>query len=259
MTGRPHRRLQVFSEEPLELREGEVHVAYVRLNALEEHTEALGSLLSEEERARARTFRFEKDRRRFVVSRGVLRRLLAAYSSLPPEDIRLTCGPFGKPECVPSPAGGGFGLQFNLSHSHELVAYAFAADRKVGIDIEATNRGESLDGLLSLVFSAEEQAVLAQTPCHQRPLAQLDGWVRKEAYLKGVGIGLLQSLTTFRVPLGPLNGPAPVRSVNEEKPCSWWLYPVDPMEGYATALAVEGEPPVRVSRLDGASLWDRLI
>ena len=51
--------------------------------------ERLHTTLSAEERARAARFRFHRDRDRFVVGRGLLRRLLGAYLGIPAAEVRL--------------------------------------------------------------------------------------------------------------------------------------------------------------------------
>src|SRR5881397_1867586 len=57
--------------------------------------------LSEDERNRSARFRFERDRRRFVVARGALRDLLGRYLDIDPGQIRFIYNAFGKPELHP--------------------------------------------------------------------------------------------------------------------------------------------------------------
>ena len=51
--------------------------------------EALHDGLSEEERTRARGFRFESDRKRFVLGRGMLRGLLGHYLGIARTEVEL--------------------------------------------------------------------------------------------------------------------------------------------------------------------------
>src|SRR5262249_25045594 len=55
------------------------------------------SLMSRDEAERARTFYFDRDRRRFIIARGVLRMLLGRYVGRRPEEIVFQYGPNGKP------------------------------------------------------------------------------------------------------------------------------------------------------------------
>src|SRR5262245_37170099 len=59
--------------------------------------EQLARLLSSDESQRARRFRFERDRKRFIVCRGVLREILGTYLGKNPEAIVFSYGPQGKP------------------------------------------------------------------------------------------------------------------------------------------------------------------
>src|SRR5262245_51606343 len=49
--------------------------------------------LSHDERERAARYRWERDRRRYIVRRGVLRELLSLYLHCPPAAIRLSSNP----------------------------------------------------------------------------------------------------------------------------------------------------------------------
>ncbi len=89
--------------------------------------------LSDDERNRSARFRFEPDRRRFVVAHGVLRDLLGRYLGTDPGQIRFVYNAFGKPELHPE---FGSRLTFNLAHSGDLALIAIARDAWVGVDVE---------------------------------------------------------------------------------------------------------------------------
>ena len=75
--------------------------------------------LSAEERERGDRFYFERDRRRFVISRAAVKHLLSVYSGVPVKDIVFHKGPYGKPYLTAELGDGE--LQFNVSHSHETL------------------------------------------------------------------------------------------------------------------------------------------
>jgi hypothetical protein len=52
--------------------------------------ESLTALLSASERQRGDRFHFERDRRRFLAARGMLRKLLSGYTGVPPEELEFT-------------------------------------------------------------------------------------------------------------------------------------------------------------------------
>src|SRR5690348_8704005 len=108
-----------------------VHIWRVFLDLSEEWIQRLAGTLSPDERARADKFYFERDRRRFIVSRGFLRRILSSYLETGPGRLQFCYGKYGKPAL----AGqcGVHSLRFNLSHSHEFAVYAVTFEREVGI------------------------------------------------------------------------------------------------------------------------------
>src|SRR4051794_29427135 len=93
----------------------EVHIWFVRLNGPYSALDRLSAVLSEEERERARRFRFEHLRQEFTVAHWALRVLLGRYLWCAAERIRFTPGSHGKP-ALADPVG----VDFNLSHSGSL-------------------------------------------------------------------------------------------------------------------------------------------
>jgi 4'-phosphopantetheinyl transferase len=221
--------------ERRELSPDEIHVFHFQMERFDAALNELGAVLSPDERDRAGRFARDRDRRWFVVARGLLRHLLAAYLDAPPGEIRFRHGPFGKPELAGN-EGSGPRLHFNLSHAGGRVAYAFARHFQVGMDIEPLRHGTDWPSLAPLVFSPEQQAELASLPHHRRAEAFLRGWTRKEAYLKTRGEGLFLPLTAFDVSLGSLREPEPVMLRGEAGTPSWWLHPIAPVPGHCVAL-----------------------
>ncbi len=198
--------------------------------------------LSDDERNRSAGFRFERDRRRFVVAHGALRDLLGRYVGTDPGQIRFVCNAFGKPELHPEFGGRG-GLKFNLSHSGDLALIAIARDAWVGVDVECIERrGESnYADVARSFFSASEVDALSRVPSDLYAKAFFNCWTMKEAYVKGRGEGLTIPLTSFSVPITTDPAPAPVR-------CGRWsLFTLQPAPGYVGALAVSARMSRRSS------------
>ena len=117
----------------LQLTSSEVHVWCASLDVPPETAARLDATLTCDERNRSARFRFERDRQRFIVARGVLRDLLGRYLATPPGHLRFGYNPFGKPDLSPE---FGSRLTFNLSHSAGLALIAIAAGSSVGVDLE---------------------------------------------------------------------------------------------------------------------------
>jgi 4'-phosphopantetheinyl transferase len=128
-------------------------------------------------------------------------------------------------------------LHFSLSHAGEYALCGVAA-APVGVDLEAA-AGVPGTELVPTTLHPAEQRTLAALPEARQPEAFLHCWVRKEAYLKGLGIGLGMDPTTVHVGLGPVHGGGAERS-----PGGWSLTAVPAPPGYAAAAALKHPGPV---------------
>src|SRR5436190_17404897 len=131
----------------------EVHIWAIWLRAPREVSSAYRSLLLAEETDRADRFAFDHLRRRYEVSQGALRLLLAHYLKCHPREVAFTFGPKGKPAIR-----GTSRLRFNLSHSVDLALYAFASDCEIGVDVEQVRAIMDLEQIASLYFCEAEAA-----------------------------------------------------------------------------------------------------
>jgi 4'-phosphopantetheinyl transferase len=216
----------------------EVHVWRACLDLPARCVDDLEQTLNEEERARARRFSFEDGRRRFVVCRGLLRKLLGGYTGLAPERVEFSYGLHGKPAL--GQQRGPRTLRFNVSHSKDLALYAITAGREVGVDVECIRPDLASLEVAERFFSRGEVAALRASPPRDRARAFFECWTRKEAYIKARGEGLSLPLHYFQVSIGP--GAAALLDVTDdpEEVSRWTLHALDPGEGFTAALAAEG-------------------
>ncbi|MFJ2629538.1 4'-phosphopantetheinyl transferase family protein [Streptomyces sp. NPDC087532] len=146
------------------------------------------------ERRRARAFAQGAVRDRYVAGHAALRRLLAARLGVPPRQVALTrepCPVCGGPHGRPTVVGGT--PYFSVAYSGGLCLIALA-DTPVGVDMERIPLSDVVSGLAADLHPVE-RAELAALPDDERPLAFARAWVRKEAYLKGLGTGLARGLS----------------------------------------------------------------
>lgn len=151
---------------------------------------AQSSLLTADEIQRAQNFLPENKAHEFTAARVWLRTLLAAYvAETKPQSIRLGIAENGKPYLMDFPA-----VQFNLSHSGELVAVAVSR-QPVGVDIEKLRAlpewRELSEGLLPNITIEQ----IANLPQPEHAAAFLRHFTAREAYLKAVGSGFSLSTT----------------------------------------------------------------
>lgn len=212
-----------------------IAVWVANLDFAQNQSDALQEYLSIDELARAARFHFDKDRRRFVAARGILRSILGRYLNRHPSDISLVYGSAGKPRLSSND------LSFNLSHSHQLALYTVTREREVGVDIEFIRSVSDIDQVAAHSFSAREYAEWQQLPETEKQVGFFNCWTRKEAYIKALGEGLSHPLDQFDVSLKP--GQAARLLHVEDNPVEvkrWSLQAINLHEGYVAALAVEG-------------------
>jgi 4'-phosphopantetheinyl transferase len=191
------------------------------------------ALLSSGERDRAARFKFETDRRRFVVAHAALRSILSIYVKRPAEELEFESGPYGKPKlrAIHSKKK----ITFNLSHSHQIALIAVAKTQEIGVDVEWVGKNFPFDDVAERFFSAQEVAALRSLPRHCQREAFYKCWTSKEAFLKAKGTGLSGELDEVEIIFSPEEG---VR-INGTIP-NWSLVEIHPRDGYVGALAVQG-------------------
>jgi 4'-phosphopantetheinyl transferase len=155
--------------------------------------EACALKLSEDERTRWQTFRFEKGRREYLTSRALVRFALSQYRPIAPEAWRFQVNAYGKPSPDPE-----CGLRFNLSNSSGLVVCLVAHEAEVGVDVEPYARAGEIARLSETVFSPLERAQLEELHESDKTDRALSLWTLKEAYVKAKGMG-------FSLPLNKLS------------------------------------------------------
>ena len=214
-----------------------IRIWRVPLDAFFEEDARLEGVLSLDETDRAHRYFFDRDRRRFIIGRAVLRLILAGYLGTEAEQVKINYGKHGKPSLAEPNAG----VRFNVSHSQEIALIAVAHGREVGVDVEFVRQLTDQEQLLTWNFSSCEVAAYRQLPCQQQQAAFFAGWTRKEAYLKARGEGLSIPLDSFAVSLGS-DDPAALLEVRHDpmEPARWGMANLSVAPGYAGALVAEG-------------------
>lgn len=222
----------------------EVHVWRASLDQPVPVTRHLHTLLAADEVARAARFRFERDRNRYIVGRGLLRTLLGRYLQRPPSVLRFEYGAFEKPRLA------GDGPQFNLSHSGSLALFAFTDDVEIGIDVERDHVDFARERIAERFFSPAEVRVLRSLPEPLQPYAFLTCWTRKEAFIKARGDGLSLPLDSFDVSLLPDAPAALLRTAwSAAEPAQWCLKDLsDASRCYVAAIAMRSDGRRVISR-----------
>jgi 4'-phosphopantetheinyl transferase len=211
----------------------EVHIWIASLDVSPARRDELERLLSDDERERARRFRFDRDRHRYIAGRGQLREALSRYVGEQPAGLRFRYGPHDKPYLV------GDGPHFNLSHSGPVMLLALSSAAEVGIDVELDVQDLARERIAERFFSPGEVRALRALPAALQARAFLHCWTRKEAFIKARGDGLSLALDSFDVTLAPGKPTRLVRTAwSREEPEEWQFADLSDQEhGFIAAVA----------------------
>jgi len=214
----------------------EIHIWRVSLSQSQDGVADLDDVLCDEEKQRSARFHFEKDKRRYTVARGSLRKILSGYIRRTPDELRFATGRYGKPFL----AGPGEAeeLEFNLSHCEDLALIAVTSGRSVGVDVEKVREMQDLSLILNRFFTAEERELVDSFPGEERATAFLALWVRREAAAKARGLDLSAALSKTNLPLYPLGEGI---CIEEPDHRTWFVQDLKLDPDHVGAVCVEGK------------------
>ncbi|WP_204105603.1 MULTISPECIES: 4'-phosphopantetheinyl transferase superfamily protein [Spirulina sp. CCY15215] len=198
----------------------------------------LVKLLSQEEKSKAERFHFQRDRDRYILGRGLLRVLLGHYLARDPQSLTFVYSARGKPLLK------GETLQFNISHSGDLILYGVSRDRPIGVDIEQIRPLPDAVKLAERFFCKAEWEKIRDLPSFSTSRAFFTAWTRKEAFLKATGEGIA-GLKDVEVSLLP-EEPVQIYRIGGKVAVGWKLWPIDLESAYVGAVAVQGENDLRL-------------
>ena len=147
-------------------------------------------VLSADERARAARFIRARDRRGFARCRAGLREILGHCLGRDPASLSFLARGHGKPVLAPETGASAHATRFNVSHSAGLALIAVGLDRELGVDLEQIRPITEMDRIIENYFTPAEYALFRALPETRRAMTFARGWTRKEAIMKGRGVGL---------------------------------------------------------------------
>lgn len=123
----------------------------------------------------------DSDKINSLISRLLLLSEIKRRTGIPERKVKLSLGSFGKPYLKNSE------LQFSLSHTRGAIVAAFGEDGELGVDIEPRGRRVN-EGMYKRVLCEEERVKVNSDADFIRC------WVKKEAFLKRLGVGITRDL-----------------------------------------------------------------
>lgn len=184
-------------------------------------------LLAADERDRADRYYQQKDRERFIISRGALRILLARYLKTHAAGIVFETGINKKPFVKNT---DGAELHYNTSHSGDYILIAIAA-LPVGVDVESMEPLFPYQDIMEHSFSPDEMAYINQSGTPIETFYTL--WTRKEALLKATAKGIDDDMK--RVPC--TDGEHIVESSIIQSNKNWFVNSFDMDTNYTGSIA----------------------
>ncbi|MHA7304878.1 4'-phosphopantetheinyl transferase family protein [Arthrobacter sp. TMN-49] len=160
-----------------------------------EPSAAQSELLTPAERTVVSAKRQPLDGYRSATARVLLKLLLAQEFGIDPLSVSLLspAGHGGKPVLRYAPTPGlDRPLRTNVSHAGGQVIVALTQGESVGVDVEE-HRATDFSGFDDIALSERERSVVASLPEPRRAQQRAEFWVRKEAVLKALGVGLRQN------------------------------------------------------------------
>lgn len=202
-----------------------VHLWSFPIPCPDEYNKLFESYLSDLERNKIDRLIKPEDRKKKLSVYGLMRLILSEYLQISPGEIGFCYTEKGKPY-VP----GISALSFNLSHTGNRVLFALSAGVPIGVDIEYMNRKPDTDSLIKSICSESEAKAILGTEGKERRKMFYRSWTRKEAILKGKGIGITVDLKKCDTDNPDFTGDWSIKS------CNYW-------EGYSAAVALPAENP----------------
>lgn len=223
----------------LSISRSELHIWRVSLNNVNYHQfKDLISLLSTEEIKRSEHFMFERDQYRHQVTHSMKRLILANYLDCNPQCLRFEVGSHGKPalDNLRNP----FKIQFNISHSRDIILIAITVEDPIGIDIEYNDTKRAIESLGETIFSpSEKKFFLTLKSQREKEETFFRCWTRKEAFLKAKGIGLAVNLANISVNLNEIAVTLDwlkISTVEQAELSKWKLFPLKIDNLYTAAV-----------------------
>ena len=214
----------------------QVDHAYVFYGRISEHhpDDAL-SFLSDEEIRRAENYLLPADRQRSVVSRSVLKQLVARFLEIQEAEVRVDYAGNGKPFLRDYSE-----LQFNVSHSDDAFAIGITPGKEIGIDLENLQRIPAVSALERFLFTDAELQLFQLLDESQRNAVFIRSWTRKEALLKASGDGLTKAMSDLEIAFIEDNRFSLEMTEDQGNKTDWFLEHFNGMDTCLGALAVKG-------------------
>jgi len=175
----------------------EMHVWILQWRSMTDWMKENWGILNEEEIKQYTSYVKYEDMMRGAIGRIAVKKISSSYLGKEIKDIQIERGRFGKPYLYCS--GNRLSINYNLSHSGEIVMLVFGRNVQVGVDVQVIKQIQEYQRLAENYFSPEEAAVVIR---QNNIESFFEYWTAKEAYVKAIGCGFYKDFDSFSVKIG---------------------------------------------------------
>jgi 4'-phosphopantetheinyl transferase len=210
-----------------------IFVYIVNVNNYNQNTYQFWQYLATQERKQAKKYYLSYLSDRYIISHGILRCILGYYTRQLPQDIQFSYNKYEKPFLKDH------NIQFNMSHSHELVSYVIAWNNHVGIDIELCDYSLDIQELSDLVFTPAEYTFFSTLETKEKHIFFYNIWTKKESLIKANGSGMSYPINTIDTMVALPDAKILLTSEDNKHKKEWYSFPLEVTENYLGAIAAE--------------------
>ncbi len=196
------------------------------------------ALLTESERHQEQRFHFARDRRRYLVTRALVRTILSRYADIAPREWAFTVNDYGRPLIANTAAAAGQ-ISFNVSHTDSLIVLAVARGHELGVDVENTSVRSACIEVADRFFAPVEVSALHALPEARQQHRFFEYWTLKESYIKARSMGLSIPLDHFSFDLLEDDIAISIHPDQGDRPERWRFWQMSFGPGYLGALCAE--------------------
>lgn len=200
------------------------------------------TLLNDAERIQQQRFHFERDQHRYLVTRALVRTVLARYAPIAPQDWIFSAGAYGRPE-IANDDPQARRISFNVSHTNGLIVLAVAHDQALGVDTESLAIRQASIEIADRFFAPSETAALRALPAARQQQRFLEYWTLKESYIKARSMGLSIPLDSFAFALSDDGLQLSIDARENDAPSRWRFWQMQLAPDYLVALCAEWKHP----------------
>lgn len=198
--------------------------------------EELYSFLSTQERSQSSKFITSALSNNYIITRAVLRCILAKSLKIKPQEIKFLTNPYGKPSVE------GSVIKFNMSHSVNSAYYGVSDDFDLGIDVEFFNVKKNIFDIAKSVFSTREFCYFVNLSSEGQQKFFFEAWTKKEAMIKALGLGL--SYPMEKVDTLNMKNSNCLELLGER----YYLYKLHSTEYYRAHLVIKNRMDVKINQ-----------